>query len=1013
LIASQRSNIRWGLAFAGALSVAYCLQVILVVATTPDLRLRWLMVDPPFGGSDEQASISAIKIHQTAGMQTKGPRPEVGDYLLSLDGQPVAVSIDAAGRLLHSIPARWTHWEAPWSSEQDREAPEWMAVTYWSVDQQSVLHTDVAVQPISGFELAITLVWFLCQLGIFGLSALAFWKRPFDRPARLFFAMCIVTLGAFVGGYHWWLLAGRMFLIFPFVLSALLLPSVTLHFFLAYPHPKTIITRWHKATLWGLYGPPLVSAACFFAIEAWIWSHLGDVKSREHALSAVAWLNVLRWGIYGYFAVAAGYFSLTLFSLLHSVMTTRPVLERRQVTSILWAAIAASLFIGYTLILAGWDRVSFALGGARIPMFLSSLVFMVAYAVGIVRYKLMLGDEWLGRGLVSEGLRWAGALALGLVTVPLALELGRRSDGLPWFSTVAIGVILLVIIAVALSVRDIAQRWLERTLFRDRYRLEKALQRIHRAVGQLADPQFLSKRTLVACCEVLQAEWAALYLHDPQQSNLFRLSVVEGELVELPFEWSPPEGFTQALALESGVVGTYGDRRTETIVLLAGLNTLHADLIHLLEIDGDVAGLVILGPKQSGGMYSAEDATFLTALTQLTGVALHCVRVHQDLTQLNEQLRLKVERIALQRQQILALQAELAATRPVTQLALETDFQRSAIKGNGQALEQVLETARKAAISDATVLIRGESGTGKELLARAIHDNSPRRQGPFVAVHCAALAPSLLESELFGHVKGAFTGAVSDKRGRMESASGGTLFLDEIGELTPEIQVKLLRVLQQREIEPVGGMAPIAVDLRLVAATHRDLEQMISDGQFREDLYYRLKVIMLWLPPLRDRREDLHELAGEFLRRAADKAGKSIISFEDEALDTLLAYDWPGNIRELENVIERAVVLADGDLITMADLPSDLTQSRAYSATKRGIRETRTSPRTGTKLASETSAVVTWRRMETDDERRLLIDALQRASGNKAQAAKLLGLPRSTFFSKLKKHAISERELNE
>lgn len=1013
MFAPYRTTIRWSLAFAGAISIAYCLQVILVVATTPDLRLRWLMVDPPYQGSSEQAPISAIKIHQTTGMRTKGPRPEVGDYLLTLDGEPVAVSIDAAASLLHSIPSQWTHWEAPWSSEQDREAPEWMAVTYWSTADQAVRQTDVAVQPISGFELAITLVWFICQLGIFGLSALAFWKRPFDRPARLFFAMCIVTLGAFVGGYHWWLLAGRLTLIFPFVLSALLLPSVTLHFFLAYPHPKTVITRWHAATLWGLYGPPLFSACCFLVIEALIWRHLGEGKTHAGALSAVGWLNVLRWGIYGYFAIAAGYFALTLVSLLHSVMTTRPVLERRQVTSILWAAIAASLFIGYTLLLAGWDRVSFALGGARIPMFLSSLVFMVAYAVGIVRYKLMLGDEWLGRGLVGEGLRWAGALVLGLVTVPLALELGRRSDGLPLLSTIAIGVILLVIIAVALSARDMLQRWLERTLFRDRYRLEKALQRIHRAVGQLADPQFLSKRTLVACCEVLQAEWAALYLHDSQQSDLFRLSVVEGELVDLPFEWSPPEGFTKALELEAGVVGSYGDRRTETTVLLAGLSTLHADLIHLLEIDGDVAGLVILGPKQSGGMYSSEDATFLTALTQLTGVALHCVRVHQDLTQLNEQLRTKVERIAQQRQQILALQAELAATRPASQLVMETDFQRTAIKGNGTALVQVLETARKAAISDATVLIRGESGTGKELLARAIHENSPRRQGPFIAVHCAALAPSLLESELFGHVKGAFTGAVSDKRGRIESASGGTLFLDEIGELTPEIQVKLLRVLQQREIEPVGGTAAVAIDIRLVTATHRDLEQMISVGQFREDLYYRLNVIMLVLPPLRDRRDDLHELAGEFLRRASEKAGKSIISFEDDALDALVSYDWPGNIRELENVIERAVVLADGDLITLADLPADLTQLKSLKSTGRATPLVRSTRNRGTNSSPATPAVVAWRRMETEDERRLLLDALLQAHGNKAQAAKLLGLPRSTFFSKLKKHAISDRDWGE
>ncbi|MBI1345120.1 AAA domain-containing protein [bacterium] len=998
------------LACAGVISIIYCLQVIVVVATTPDLRLRWLMVDPPVVVPGNDAPVSAIKIHQVNGLETRGPRPEPGDYLLTLDEQPVGISIDAASCLLNSIPSRWTHWESPWSSETDRSSPEWMPVTYWSARDQQTYRTQVALQTVAEQELGVTLVWLICQLGIFGLSTLAFWKRPFDRPARLFFAMCIVTLAAFVGGFHWWLLAGRLLLICPFVICALLLPSVTLHFFLAYPQPKQVITQWYRATLWGLYGPPILAAIGFLIIELLLWSGTGPGRSNEQTFAAVGWLNVMRWGIYGYFAIAAGYFALILVSLLHSVLTVRPVLERRQVTSILWAAMVASVFIGYTLILAGWDRVSFALGGARLPMFFSSLVFMVAYAVGIVRYKLMLGDEWLGRGLIAEGLRWAGALALGALTVPIALELGRRTEGLPFLSTIAVGMILLVVLTVVMNVRDFGLSWLERYLFRDRYRMEKALQRIHRAVGQLADPQFLSKRTMVACVEVLQAEWAALYLRDPQRAEVFRMNVIEGATIDLPIEWSPPDGFLEALEQQSGLFGLYEERRSETAILQQGLHDLRANLVQLLEIDGDIAGLVILGPKQSGGMYRPEDATFLTALTQLTGVALHCVRVHQDLTQLNEQLRLKVERIALQRQQIVALQAELAATRPVAALTNESEFQRAAIKGNGAALTQVLNMARKAAISETTVLIRGESGTGKELLARAIHDNSPRKTGPFIAVHCAALAPSLLESELFGHIKGAFTGASSDKQGRIELASGGTLFLDEIGELSPEIQVKLLRVLQQREIEPVGASKAVAVDIRLVAATHRDLESMIADGQFREDLYYRLNVITLSLPSLRERRDDLHELAREFLRRAVEKADKAIIAFDDEALNALLQYDWPGNIRELENVIERAVVLAEGDLITVQDLPPDISQLTTVAmgrSSNRAGRATQPRPPRGRQSAAP---ALSWRRMETDDERRLLLDALHQAQGNKAQAAKSLGLPRSTFFSKLKKHAILDQD---
>ncbi|MDP1798197.1 MAG: sigma-54 dependent transcriptional regulator, partial [Planctomycetaceae bacterium] len=392
----------------------------------------------------------------------------------------------------------------------------------------------------------------------------------------------------------------------------------------------------------------------------------------------------------------------------------------------------------------------------------------------------------------------------------------------------------------------------------------------------------------------------------------------------------------------------------------------------------------------------------LTALSQITGVALHCARVHQDLAQINEQLRMKVERIAQQKQQIQMLQSELT-NRQTETVESEQEFHRETIKGTSPSLLRVLDTARKVAVSDTTVLLRGESGTGKELLARVLHENSSRRTGPMICVHCAALAPSLLESELFGHVKGAFTGATTDKRGRFELAQGGTLFLDEIGELTPETQVKLLRVLQEREIEPVGGSTPVAINVRLIAATHRPLEQMIREGKFREDLYYRLNVVSLALPPLRERKEDLHELAAGFLHTAAARAGKQVSEFADAAVDALLRYEWPGNVRELENVIERAVVLTDDEVITLADLPTDIQS---------GLRGDRALPVSTTSLSSHPTFTslsdAEWRNLSTHEERRKLLGALQQSQGNKARAARLLGLPRSTFFSKLKKHSLAE-----
>jgi len=261
------------------------------------------------------------------------------------------------------------------------------------------------------------------------------------------------------------------------------------------------------------------------------------------------------------------------------------------------------------------------------------------------------------------------------------------------------------------------------------------------------------------------------------------------------------------------------------------------------------------------------------------------------------------------------------------QLRATADFR--GIVGNSEAMQEVYRMIARVANSRATVLIRGESGTGKELVAKAIHYSSNRAKGPFVAVSCAALPETLLESELFGHEKNAFTGASMQKPGRFELAHHGTLFLDEIAEITPAIQVKLLRVLQEREFERLGGTKTIKVDVRLIAATNKDLEQMVKQGTFREDLYYRLQVIQIHLPPLRERKEDIPLLVTHFLDRYTKENGKQLKAPTPETTDILMKYHWPGNVRELENVIERAVVLADADAewLTPDLLPASITAS--------------------------------------------------------------------------------------
>jgi DNA-binding NtrC family response regulator len=308
--------------------------------------------------------------------------------------------------------------------------------------------------------------------------------------------------------------------------------------------------------------------------------------------------------------------------------------------------------------------------------------------------------------------------------------------------------------------------------------------------------------------------------------------------------------------------------------------------------------------------------------------------------------------------------------REVDILSEEIGKRYRLVVGGSAKMNQAIETARKAAGSKTTVLLLGESGTGKEIFARAIHNWGEQKGKPFVAINCVGLSKDLLESELFGHEKGAFTGAHELKKGKMELAHGGTVFLDEVGDISAEMQTKFLRFLQEREFERVGGTKPIHVDVRIVAATNRDLDAAVGEGRFREDLYYRLNVIPIALPPLRERKDDIPELARFFMQRFSLETKKSFNEITREAEDKLLAHDWPGNVRELANVIERAVVLGQGPQLTVQDLPP-----RILSGAPRGR-----------------AAALSYRDDVTVYRRQLILRALMLTKGNRAAAAKALGL---------------------
>ena len=323
----------------------------------------------------------------------------------------------------------------------------------------------------------------------------------------------------------------------------------------------------------------------------------------------------------------------------------------------------------------------------------------------------------------------------------------------------------------------------------------------------------------------------------------------------------------------------------------------------------------------------------------------------------------------------------------VTQLAelkkeLKGRYAFGKIIGQSEKMRELFDLLPVVAQSKSTVLIEGESGTGKELIAHAIHENSPRKDGPFIKVNCAALSEGVLESELFGHVRGAFTGAVSSKPGRFELASGGTLFLDEVGEISASMQVKLLRVLQEEEFERVGGTKTLKVDVRVIAATNRDLKAAIDAGTFRRDLYYRLRVVPLFLPPLRERREDIPLLISSFLSRYNAEFGKNVVGLSQEAQNILMNHSYPGNIRELQNIIEHAVLLSTGRTIGVRELPRDLAPIPEESSF-------------ADVALSRSNALRTM-------EDVMIRKAVEKTHGNMSQAAKLLGIGRSTLWRKLR-----------
>jgi transcriptional regulator with GAF, ATPase, and Fis domain len=1025
------------LVLAGLLVCVYAIGVLCYVLSLPDIGLRcafktelsyvynqyrWTTPRPLLTAEQRATDEPPQLLEQALAL------PHRGDLVLTVGGKAIEVWPRLLRALIDLEPA-------PNGVSSTEEAEE-RHLTYVRVGEDRLVYvTFESAQSPNGQprrygcwwrighlpleEVVPSILWFSLKIGLFMVGALVFWKRPTDRTASQFFLLCIVTVGAYMGGYHWARIATQPLLLLVFMICGVLLPVVSLHFYLIFPRPKAFLESHPGRTLAAVYGPAvffLAALALAYLRLRWLVRGGGSVNE-----IGTAW-QTLRTEIAVYVFVAALSYLFSLGALVHSFRRAIDATERNQVKWILFGSMTALVPIGYTLYLIYWEQDAFGAGQATWPMFAASVSLTLAFAVSITRYRLLELDKIISSGAVyllisiSAALLYYGVVFAAMWAANMVGTKIVPATSLPqalWVSTTAL--ILMVLLNL---IRGRLKIVLDRRFYREKHQLDRTLNRMGEAIDQLVDPPTLARRLLQACGELLNVSRGAIYLREGDPP-LYRLADQLGPtppaLVELS-SGCPLVEVLQKRKMARLRVGEMADPAQRQLRLLGG------EVAYALAHEEQVLAFLVLGPKLVGS-YRSDDLDLLAAFCRLTALALESAQGHRTIESLNHELRAKVEKISEQQRRIFALQNQLTKgligrAPPVSaspQQAVGTDASTpsspvaqgpdpfAAIIGSGTVLRQVLDLARKVASTSAAVLIRGESGTGKELFARALHDAGPRAGKPYVTVHCAALSPGLLESELFGHVKGAFTGAHRDKVGRFELANGGTLFLDEIGDISLEVQTKLLRAIQDKTFERVGSSSSVKVDVRVIAATHRNLEELVRQGRFREDLYYRLKVVDLTMPPLRDRRQDIPELALHFARVCGQRSRQISIQIDDDALPVLKAYDWPGNIRELENVIERAVVVAEGPTITVQDLPPELLRAVENQASADP-----SSVGNGDGLAASTApnGVHAERHERGRRERERLVRALACADGNKAEAARALGLARSTLVSRLRKYGL-------
>ncbi|MCC7535225.1 MAG: sigma 54-interacting transcriptional regulator [Deltaproteobacteria bacterium] len=767
---------------------------------------------------------------------------------------------------------------------------------------------------------------------LLALGLVAIWGRP-GEASRRFWRTTLVYAVVYTGTLSWNHLLLHPWLALPFFVGTFVAPPLAMDFTLVFPRSDGERARRWRVAGWSLalVGLAATLVAVALAIAEW--------RSHDADETALRWTARLTGGQITYAVVVIAIGVVAQYRQLSAMRGA----ERSQLKWLLFGLglCAVPLVAGIPFALR--DLGHFLLVESKAMTGAMAVLWFVAASLAVLRVRLADVDRVIHRSLVY-GIATSTAVAVYVIVALLVSVVAETLVG-------PHGLLAHLLAALAAAVvfgpiRTRVQGWLDRRFFRDRLHYVRALRELADAISHVRTLPALAQHVAEQAAQALRASGAALFLEPrdgaPDEPDARRPAHAVGSLTAIE-RAEPPDG---GLAVP-------------------------------IRRDTQQLGTLVLGPRLGGDLYSSDDRDLIHAFAAQLTVAVENARSFGTIAAMNETLE-------KQNLEIRELRDRLEDENAYLKRRLDAGA-TAAIVGTSRTVRELRESIARVAATSSPVLLQGESGTGKGLVARVLHESSERRAGPFIQVDCGAVPAGVFESELFGHERGAFTGAIRTRRGAFELADGGTLLLDEIGELPLALQPKLLRVLAERSFTRVGGNRAVAVDARIVAATNRNLQAMVRRGDFREDLYYRLSVIVLEVPPLRARSGDIEALATAMLPELCRRNGQPMRTLSASALERLAAHPWPGNVRELANALERAVVLCTSDAITETDL---------------GLPERVQAPSVPPPPEADHRDVMT-----TIEKERLLA-ALHAAGGNRSTAAKALGIPRTTLINKMRRHGI-------